>query len=187
MYTALVLKSGAKQPSYIPLFEEKSLDSLLNFKSERKADYVNALYTLADRGAVAIDVPKKSLYEILWEPLEKELSGIKTIYFSPSGLLHRINLDAIPISETETLADRYQLIELNSTRQLVIPTQLRNVNNDAALFGGIQFEQDSTLQNSEPLLASRSRGELSFNSIDSTLRGGTWNYLAGTEREVNSI
>jgi hypothetical protein len=61
----------------------------------------------------------------LWEPLEKELSGIKTIYFSPSGLLHRINLDAIPISETETLADRYQLIELNSTRQLVIPTQLK--------------------------------------------------------------
>jgi hypothetical protein len=46
MYAALVLKPGAKQPNYIPLFEEKSLDSLLNFKSERKADYVNALYTL---------------------------------------------------------------------------------------------------------------------------------------------
>jgi len=28
---------------------------------------------------------------------------------------------------------------------------------------------------------------LSFNSIDSTLRGGSWNYLAGTEREVNAI
>jgi len=187
LYAALVLSPGMESPLYIPLFEEKSLDSLLYSKLERKADYVNSLYTLVDRGAIAIQAPKKSLYEILWQPLEKELSGIKTIYFSPSGLLHRINLDAIPISETETLADRYQLIELNSTRQLVIPTQLKNVNNDAALFGGIQFEQDSTLQNSEPLLASRSRGELSFNSIDSTLRGGTWNYLAGTEREVNSI
>ena len=187
MYSALVLKSGLKQPNFIPLFEEKSLDSLLHSKSERKADYVNSLYTLADRGAVAIQAPKKSLYEILWKPLEEELRGIKTIYFSPTGLLHRINLDAIPTSETETLADRYQLIELNSTRQLVIPTQIKNVNNEAILYGGIQFEQDSIIQIKEPLIASRSRGELSFTSTDSTLRGGSWNYLAGTEREVNSI
>ncbi|MFZ1560611.1 MAG: CHAT domain-containing protein [Saprospiraceae bacterium] len=187
MYAALLLKSGDKQPQFIPLFEEKSLDSLLHSKSARKADYVNALYSLSDRGAVANEAPKKSLYEILWEPLEKELAGIKTIYFSPSGLLHRINLDAIPISETETLADRYQLIELNSTRQLVFPTQIKNVNNEAVLYGGVQFDQDSIVQNNEPLIASRSRGELSFSSVESTLRGGTWNYLAGTEREVNAI
>ena len=187
MYAVLLLLPGTIEPIIIPLFEEKSLDSLLHIKSERKADYVNSLYTHSDRGAVAVEAPKKSLYELLWEPLEKELSGIKTIYFSPSGLLHRINLDAIPISETETLADKYQLIELNSTRQLVIPTQLKNVNNDAALFGGIQFEQDSIVQNNEPIIASRSKGELSFSSVDSTLRGGAWNYLAGTEREVTSI
>ena len=187
MYAALLLKPGIPEPLFIQLFEKKSLDSLLHSKADRKADYVNGLYTLSDRGAVAIEAPKKSLYGILWKPLEKELTGIKTIYFSPSGLLHRINLDAIPVSETETLADRYNLIELNSTRQLVIPTPIKNTNNDAVLFGGIQFEQDSTLQNNEPLIASRSRGELSFNSVDSTLRGGSWNYLAHTEREVNSI
>jgi hypothetical protein len=72
------------------------------------------------------------------------LSGIKTIYYSPTGLLHRINVDAIPVSEMETIADKYQMITLNSTRQLVIPTQIKNANNDAVLFGGIQFEQDST-------------------------------------------
>ena len=186
-YAVLLLRSGLKHPQFIPLFEEKSLDSLLHSKSERKSDYVNALYTLADRGAVAIEAPKKSLYELLWKPLENEINGIKRIYFSPSGLLHRINLDAIPVSETETLADRYNLIELNSTRQLVILNQIKNANNDAVLYGGIQFEQDSTNQNTEPILASRSRGELSFHSIDSTLRGGSWNYLAGTDREVNAI
>ncbi len=187
MYAALLLLPDNSQPQFIPLFEEKSLDSLLLSKSDRKADYVNGLYTLADRGATAVETPKKSLYEILWKPLEKELTGIKTIYFSPSGLLHRINLDAIPISETETLADKYQLIELNSSRQLVIPTQIKNVAKDAVLFGGIQFDQDSTIKQDEPMLASRSRGEFSFISVDSTLRGGSWNYLAGTEREVTSI
>ena len=187
IYAALVILPELEQPKFISLFEEKSLDTLLHSKTERKADYVNSLYTLADRGAVAIEAPKKSLYEILWKPLEEELTGIKTIYYSPSGLLHRINLDAIPISETETLADKFQLIELNSTRQLVIVNQIKIANNDAVLFGGIQFEQDTTVQKEELMLASRSRGELSFSSVDSTLRGGSWNYLAGTEREVNSI
>ncbi|MBK9963074.1 MAG: CHAT domain-containing protein [Saprospiraceae bacterium] len=187
LYGALILKSGSIHPQFVPLFEEKSLDSLLHSKSDRKADYVNSLYTLEDRGAVAIQASKKTLYEMIWKPLEEELSGIKTIYFSPSGLLHRINLDAIPINETETLADRFSLIELNSTRQLVIPTQIKNLGNDAVLYGGIQFELDSTFQHDEPMLASRSRGELSFSSVDPTLRGGSWNYLAGTDREVNSI
>jgi len=191
IYAALLLKSGEKQPKFIPLFEEKTLDSVLHSNLDRKADYVNSLYTLADRGAIAVETPKKSLYDLIWKPIEKELNGIKTIYYSPSGLLHRINLDAIPVSETETLADRCNLIELNSTRQLVIPTQIKNANNDAVLFGGIQFEKDSIIQNNElPIdigIASRSRGEVSFNSIDSTLRGGSWNYLAGTEREVDAI
>ena len=187
MYAALVVVPELEQPKFIPLFEEKSLDSLLNSKSERKADYVNSLYTLVDRGAVSVEAPQKSLYEVLWKPLEKELANVKTIYFSPSGLLHRINLDAIPISETETLADRYNLIKLNSTRQLVIPTQIKNVNNDAVLYGGIRFEQDSIFLNNEASFASRSRGELSFGNVDSTLRGGSWNYLAGTEREVDAV
>lgn len=187
MYCALILKENAAEPILISLFEEKSLDSLLQSKIERKADYVNGLYTIADRGAVQIQTSKQSLYELLWKPLEQHLQEIKTIYFSPSGLLHRINLDAIAVSETETLADRYKLIELNSTRQLVIPAPIIKVNNDALLYGGIQFEQDSSIQNMEPLLASRSRGEISFGTVDSTLRGGSWNFLSGTEREVNSI
>jgi tetratricopeptide (TPR) repeat protein len=187
MYAALLLRPDFDQPRFIPLFEEKALALLVSSNTERKADYVNELYTLADRGLVKLGTEKSSLYDLIWKPLEAELSEVKTIYYSPSGLLHRINIDAIPVSEMETIADKYQLITLNSTRQLVIPTQIKNANNDAILFGGIQFEPDSTIHNNEPLLASRSRGELSFTSVDSTLRGGTWNYLAGTEREVNAI
>ncbi len=187
MYAALIIRAGDTCPHFIPLLEERSLDSLIGYDVHKKADYVNRLYSLADRGAVALETPKKSLYEILWHPIEKELTGVKTIYFSPSGLLHRINLDAIPLTETETLADRYNLIALNSTRQLVIPGQMKQANNDAVLYGGIQFEQDNALQNNEPMLASISRGELAFENVDSTLRGGSWNYLAGTEREVKAI
>ena len=187
MYAALLILPGSEQPMFIPLFEEKALALLVSSNTERKADYVNELYTLADRGLVKLGTEKSSLYELIWKPLEAELSEVNTVYFSPSGLLHRINIDAIPVSELETIADKYQMITLNSTRQIVIPTKLGNTNNDAVLFGGIQFEQDANIPNNEHLLASRSRGDLSFTSVDSTLRGGTWNYLAGTEREVNTI
>jgi CHAT domain-containing protein/tetratricopeptide (TPR) repeat protein len=192
LYTALILKSGKTQPEFVPLCNEESLDSLLHFKSEHKSDYVNALYTISDRGAVALQNSGRPLYDILWRPMEKSLIGMKTIYFSPVGLLHRINLDAIPVPDradaiAETLADKYHLIELGSTRQFVISDQIRRENKNAILLGGILFEKDSTAQKSEQLITSRSLSELSFNLVESRLRGGSWNYLPGTEREVNAI
>jgi len=53
-----------------------------------------------------------------------------TIYFSTTGLIHRIIIDAIPVSVfngigSETLAGRGQWIELNSTYQLVIPYEVK--------------------------------------------------------------
>ena len=186
MYAALILKPGVLKPQCISLFEQKSLDSILQSNAVHKADYVNNLYSIANRGAIAIETPKKTLYEILWKPLEKELAGVSTIYYSPSGLIHRINLNAIPISDTGTLADKYELIELGSTRQLVIPIKAKIVNNDAILFGGILYEKDSSIQRNEQIVVSRTKEEKSFNK-DTILRGGSWTYLPYSEIEVNSV
>lgn len=89
------------------------------------------------------------------------------------------------MTESETLGDQYKLIEMNSTRQLVIPTSFKRANNDAFLFGGIQFDPDSTRLEDESTLASRSSSTLS--PLDSSSRGETWNYLTGTEREINAL
>ncbi len=200
MYAALVLRPGDTAPHFIPLFEEKSLDSLLQTQGDRKADYVSNLYSLAERGARPLGDPQKTLYEMLWKPLEKSLppapsqgEGDKlTIYFSPSGLLHRLNIGAIPISDEETLADRYRLVELGSTRQLVVPSEVKIANQDAMLFGGIQYEMDSTAISQAnidftPETITASRGELSFSYSDSTLRGDTWKYLKWTDKEVMAL
>ncbi len=191
LYAALLLRPGWDAPRFIPLFEEKSLDSLLQRNTDRNELYVKRLYSLADRGATPLGKPKKSLYKLLWEPLEKELAGVKTICYSPSGLLHRLNLAAIPINLDSVLADRYQLIELGSTRQLVVPTTTQSAANDALLFGGIRYDSDSTaiVQANAALdsVSFTSRGELSFANTDSTLRIGTWAELPFTDREVTSV
>jgi CHAT domain-containing protein len=191
LYVVLILRSGFEAPHWVLLFEEKSLDSLLQLHGERRSDYVNDLYAFAERGARPLGKPQKSLYELIWQPLEKELEGVQTIYFSPSGLLHRLNLGAIPISGEQTLADRYRLVGLGSTRQLVIPSEVKVASQDALVFGGVQYEMDSTaiaaanVDFGTDLFASR--GGLSFSYADSTHRGGTWNYLKWTEREVTSL
>ncbi|MBK9018431.1 MAG: CHAT domain-containing protein [Saprospiraceae bacterium] len=173
------------------MFEEKSLDSLLLTHGERRADYVNGLYTVAERGAKPLGKPQKSLYELLWQSLEKALADVQTIYFSPCGLLHRLNIGAIPITDEETLADHYQLIEMGSTRQLVIPSESRVATNNALLFGGVQFEMDSVaiaaanVGIGDDVLASR--GEISFSQADSTSRGGNWAYLKWTDKEVTNL
>ncbi|MBK8556510.1 MAG: CHAT domain-containing protein [Lewinellaceae bacterium] len=190
-YAALLLRPGWEAPQFIPLFEEKQLDSLLHTQGERRADYVNLLYTIAERGINPQEKQQKSLYEMLWKPIEKELAGTTTIYYSPSGLLHRLNLAAIPIGIDSVLGDRYHLVDLGSSRQLVVPTAIKSAANDAVLFGGIQYDVDNTaIIGSNAAFNSTaitSRGKLYFSYTDSTLRTGIWNELPFTEREANSV
>lgn len=186
-YAALVLKPDLTTPKTIRLFEEAALDSLMKSNEGRKANYVNQLYTLSDRGASALEPERRSLYEIIWKPLERELSDVKSIFFSPSGLLHRISFAAIPVSDTETLADRYQLFQMTSSRQKVVIDQWNFKHNNAILLGGINYEPDSTEVMTGSMLASRSKSDVEFNGAQGTTRGGSWNYLSGTEREVNAI
>ncbi|MBV6439178.1 MAG: CHAT domain-containing protein [Haliscomenobacteraceae bacterium CHB4] len=190
MYAALVLRPGDTHPQLVALFEERALDSLLQLHKDRRADYVNDLYTFAERGIINPDKPTKSLFELLWQPLEKYLAGVKIIYFSPSGLLHRFNFDAIPVSPDSVLADRYRLIEIGSTRQLVIPSPDVFHNQTALLYGGVQYQMDSaTLARVDMIglenVASRDR--VSFSPPDSAHRGDNWYYLPGSAREVDTI
>ncbi|MDO8368262.1 MAG: tetratricopeptide repeat protein, partial [Saprospiraceae bacterium] len=200
LYAALILRPGWDAPKLIPLFEEKQLDSILHTTGERKADYVSQLYSIAERGIIEVEKTQKSLYDLIWRPLEKELDGVHTAYFSPNGLLHRINLAAIPLSSDSTLADRYRLIQLGSTRSLAVGTKAGQLvgqgnanftNNEAVLFGGIRFEMDSaaifsangSLKNSE--LASR--GLTDEGNFETSDRGEQWNYLKWTEKEVKAL
>lgn len=188
LYAAILLAHDYSKPVYVPLFEEKSLDSILNQHISRRSDYVNFLYSYTNRGADPMDSKvAQSLYKLIWAPIEKYLHGIQKIYYAPSGLLHRIHLGAISISYDETIGDRYQFITLNSTRQLVIPGLTNVSNQNIILYGGIHFNADSIVEELGPVIANRSQVELSFENIDSSLRGGTWNYLPGTEKEVLAI
>lgn len=186
-YAAILLRPGKVMPLFIVLFEEAGMDDLFPTQGERKADYANQLYSASDRGAIANTNPKGSLYSLIWKPLEKYLEGVQTIYCSNDGLLHRLNPGAIPMNKAQTFSDRYRLVELGSTRQLALTSDVQKYRQDAVLFGGLNYEPDTTeiqTQMQEPALA---LAELSFDRVDQNLRSGSWDYLEGTDKEVKAI
>ena len=181
LYAALLLKPGIESPAFINLFEEKQLEALLAPLAVQGSDGWNELY----EGKAG-----ESLYQLLWQPLEAHLKGVKTVYFSPAGLLHRLNLNAILIAKSATLSDRFELAAMGSTRQLVVASGQQTVGTaeTAVIFGGIQYEMDSAaILPAEPEgLANRHRGP-SFSQTDSALRGGTWKYLKYSDKEADNI
>ena len=181
MYAALVLSPGIDTPKFIPLFEEKQLAALLKTEVSPQPIFYNDLYASAKKGS--------QLYDLIWKPTASALPQGATVYCSPSGLLHRINLGAIPTPDGKTLAEKHRLSILGSTRQLVIPgVSTTQQSATAQLYGGIQYDATPTLAANTPSkpedLAVR-RGP-SITQNDSTLRGENWNYLRWTEVEISA-
>lgn len=187
VYAALVLKPGMTQPSFVSLCDESELEAIFATKVDSKNEQINSLYSFKNSASSNDSKFSSSLHEIIWKKVDPLLSGVTTVYFSPSGLLHRINMHAIPISKDQVLDDKYQLIEITSSRKLITNNQNTYNSKNALLLGGIQFDADSSIISTESMVVSRSRGEFTFNNIDSSLRMGSWNYLLGTDREVSEI
>jgi len=187
MYAALVLRPGWEQPRFVPLFEEKELSQLLNCEGLDVSE------------CISISYPKSKvspLYSLLFQPLEPHLAGAKTIVFAPAGQLHLLNFSAIGIGGDSILSQKYRLIQVGSTRQLMNRDSLSSEKTQAAafLFGGVQYNMDSTAilaanAKLETLPAFKSRGapELVFSHIDSTMQARPFNYLQGTAEEVENI
>ncbi len=151
LYSALVLFPQDTTPHFIPLFEEKQLQILLE-KTGDNAQATTNLYAATRSGDLLGQAPSygTELYNLIWKPIDSLLNSpsigggrgeaIKKVYFSPSGLLHRVAFAALPIDGKKVLADRYELHQLGSTRSLVVKTP-EPVAQDytAAIFGGVQY------------------------------------------------
>jgi tetratricopeptide (TPR) repeat protein len=184
LYAALLLKPGIESPVFIPLFEEKQLRALLD--------------PLADRGSSGFDdiyggKTGQALYQLLWVPLLPHLADVKAVCFSPAGLLHRLNLNAIPTEKPgESIGQRFDLSMMGSTRQILNASIFHagfDRTSTAVVFGGIDYNVAGTVKTPDAAPVNtqeRNRG-LSFFQTDSTLRGNSWEYLKYSEKEADNI
>jgi CHAT domain-containing protein len=179
LYVAYVYKREWDNPKIVNLFKEKELIKLLNNKSP------NQLYIT--RGSKAKGISNlENIYDLVLKPLETELMGVKTIYFSPSGILNQIPFSAISINKTERLLDKYSLIRLSTTNKISELESLFHPN-DIVFFGGVDYDFSHKDSSKESTLLSLKELE-AFKSSNSNLRSSTsWKFLPGTLAEIKNI
>ncbi|MBP9210240.1 MAG: CHAT domain-containing protein [Saprospiraceae bacterium] len=205
LYAAILLKPGIEHPKFIFLFDQKQLDKLLNRNAECTAQqHLNTIYS--GKQNMTINDTKyeenSSLYDLIWKPLINELQGINTVYISKTGLLHQVNLSAISDHNGGIITSKFNINELGSTRNLVRSQPSNFSSRNALLIGGVQFDLDTTdVSNRENLSASAFRNQTSssINQVpiwnhsseihlaSSMRRGGKWEYLHWTDKEIESI
>ena len=204
LYAALVLLPDDTMPYFIPLFEERELQTLFNRSGFDKKLAIKDLYGNSP-----------DLRQLLWQPLEPLLREVKTIYYSPAGLLYRINPAALQDESKQLLSEGRQWVRVGSTREL-LSGHLANQSFarmpkdsmlapplSAVIYGGITYDMDSlayTLANpAEPMDSTGyyqpKDGNFRYITTDPSstkVRGssnsdGSWDTLASTGREADVV
>jgi CHAT domain-containing protein/Flp pilus assembly protein TadD len=186
LYAALIVRKNSENPVFVPLFEKSQLDSLLNDNTPALDKRISKLYN----GGNPRFFSGQKLYRLVWQPLEKYLQGIETVYYSPSGVLNQVAFSAIP-ADSVCLADKYRLRLVSSTREVVREKKRQGAFlpvSQAVEYGGIQYDTDSVAlvqsaqqykTDEQPYYASRSLPQ------DSTRSG--WQFLYGAQAEVSEV
>ena len=178
LYAALVLRPGMDAPLWVPLCEVTILSAL--FEKAAGKDTVQ-------QTAILYDELGAELYKAIWQPLEKALGGATTVYYSPSGLLHKIAFNAIPITGGKRLMDQYDLRLVSSTREVVsIKKKTARTPSSAVVYGGILYDENERSMRDAARGYDAPTGQ--SRAMQITSGGGTgWSYLKATETESREI
>lgn len=125
VYSALIISNDWDSPKYVNLFTKEELDNI---------DIENFYNT-------------NKLSSILWKSILDQIGEANVIYFSPIGDLYNISIENLPLtmedatnsSSPSYMSDKYQLIRLNSTRDITSKS-LRNFVVSASLFGDMNYD-----------------------------------------------
>ncbi|MEZ5013741.1 MAG: CHAT domain-containing tetratricopeptide repeat protein [Chitinophagales bacterium] len=162
-YYALVLRNTDTVPHAIPLYTADQMDSLFaTKKGETTEQYINRLYTTYDPAFPedSVHYSGQQIYHSIWAPLEKYLHNVHTVYYAPAGILHTCAFDALPYHYDTLLMEKYDLVRLNSTKEILNKTKQGTMQH-FLLAGGADYSVDDA--------------------------NNFWKALPGTEQEVVHI
>jgi CHAT domain-containing protein len=137
-YAALIVRHNSDLPVLVKLSSEQQLKELLSPPPGNPLQQVNHIYG-------SMKAPNTALYQAIWQPLEQALQGAKTVYYAPSGLLHKVSFAALSPATGTYLGERYELRQVGSTGVVTRRKQNSISATDRFLLaGGIQYNSDTT-------------------------------------------
>jgi CHAT domain-containing protein/tetratricopeptide (TPR) repeat protein len=160
LYAAIVLLPGDSAGAFVPLFEEKQLAQLLRSSAPVEPWAIQKLYP-GEKSRFS-GSSRSSLYQLIWEPLEKQLLRVHTVYFAPAGLLHRVAFDALRTKENRLLIDRFKLYQVFSTRSLASFRPFNPLPSSVTLWEGVASQTQAEQNMNEANAVRKGRGENSL-------------------------
>ena len=151
-------------------------------------DKIEKIYLKRYRNSIKQKKQDPENYRIFWQPLNEKLNNVSTVYISPDGVFHQINLNTIQNPETNKfLLDEFEIRTVTKTSDIIIKNQPpKNSDKKAILMGRPQFK----LNSSGDVLSGNSsiHRQISSSRISrSGLENASWTDLPGTETEIREI
>lgn len=126
--------------------------------------------------------------EMLWTPIAKEVKGKQTIYYVPSGMMHQIALESLPMKDGSLLGKHYHFVRLTSAREIANVKNKLSVNpqKQAVLYGGLKYDMDETDMTKE---ATHYKADniLAMNRGGVTRGKGKWEEIRNAKEEIDVI
>ena len=124
-YVSYIIRGEQKYPLLVKCFNQNQLDSLLN--GEAKYNIYN------------YEFHKDYATKLIWEPLSSHIVRGSTIYYVPSGIIHEIALESLPLADGSLLGQHYNFIRLSSAKEIKKLQSSNIVQKTAALYGGLKY------------------------------------------------
>ena len=118
------------------------------------------------------------LYKLLWEKLDPLLENATTVYCSPILMIQDINLAYIVSPDGRYLNEKYDVRTLSSTGNICDKKDTFDINT-AALFGGINYSNESAVTKS-------TYRDIIYEEINDSTRSG-FGHLPASKQEVENI
>lgn len=139
IYCALFLKNEFKTPKAVELKEGKKMEGR---------------YFKYYRNAIIGKIQDNYSYKIFWEPLQREMGQVSTVYLSADGIYNQINLEAIPTPDGRFVIDNSNIVLVSNTKDIYlnkIRSRAKSTNNIASMFGNPTFYMASNGNSIPPL------------------------------------
>jgi len=168
-FAAAIIKKEYDTPKIIPLCSTQTLLSILVDETDKRTnESVDSLY-IGQRG--------EKLYQAIWKPIEDEMKGVKTIYYSPVGLIYTISLNAIN-DGINFLSEKYDVRLVSSTSEIIdMKKEKQYIPENAVVYGGINYDTEDA-----NLIANAEK-----HSRRENLTRGEWGFLPGSKKEAENI
>ena len=126
-YVCFEIRKNQRYPKVHHICTGAQLDSLLALENHRWGNLYNG-----ESG--------RDMATLIGEPLKRMIRGAKAVYYVPSGIFHKLAIEAIPDGEA-CLGDNHEFRRLSSGRELAA-AHSAGIGDNARLYGGLKYGED---------------------------------------------